>query len=80
MPISLRRAATYAAVLGVVVGVVISLSLSNYVSAAGLNLPGLAIGAIDLLLLLKCKAGVPTVLLFSAAAGLVLYGALGLPA
>ena len=66
--------------LGMVVGVVISLSLSNYVSAAGLNLPGLAIGAIDLLLLLKCKAGVPTVLLFSAAAGLVLYGALGLPA
>ena len=65
--------------LGMVVGVVISLSLSNYASAAGVNLPGLAIGAVDLFLLLKCRAGVPTVLLFSAAAGLALYGVLGLP-
>ena len=65
--------------LGMVVGVVISLSRSNYWSAAGLNLPGLAIGAVDLALLLKWKAGISTVLLFSAGAGLVLYGMLGLP-
>lgn len=66
--------------LGMVVGVVISLSMSNYWSAGGLNLPGLLIGAIDLVLLMKRKVGIPTVLLFSAAAGLVLYGMLGLPA
>ena len=66
--------------LGMVVGVILSLSVSNYWSGAGLNLTGIAIGAVDLFLLLKCKSGVPTVLLFSAAAGLVLYGALGLPA
>lgn len=66
--------------LGMVVGVVISLSMSNYWSAHGLNLPGLVIGAIDLVLLMKRKVGIPMVLLFSAAAGLVLYGMLGLPA
>ena len=65
--------------LGMVVGVILSLSGSNYWSGTGLNLTGIAIGAVDLFLLLKCKSGVPTVLLFSAAAGLVLHGALGLP-
>ena len=66
--------------LGMVVGVILSLSASNYWSGTGLNLTAIAIGAVDLFLLLKCKSGVPTVLLFSAAAGLVLYGFLGLPA
>ena len=65
--------------LGMVVGVILSLSVSNYWTGTGLNLTGIAIGAVDVFLLLKCKAGVPTVLLFSAAAGLVLYGCLGLP-
>ena len=65
--------------LGMVVGVIISLSMSNYWSGTGLNLTGIAIGILDVFLLLKCKAGVPTVLLFSSAAGLVLYGFLGLP-
>ena len=66
--------------LGMVVGVVISLSMSNYYSAPGLNLPGLAIGIVDLVLLMKRKVGIPTVLLFSAGAGLMLFGLLGLPA
>ena len=65
--------------LGMVVGVLASLSVSNYWSGSALNVTGLAIGAVDVYLLLKRKAGVPTVLLFSAAAGLVLYGVLGLP-
>ena len=66
--------------LGMVVGVVISLSMSNYWSGTGLNRTGIVIGLIDLYLLMKRKAGVATVLLFSAAAGLVMYGFLGLPA
>ena len=66
--------------LGMVVGVVISLSMSNYYSASGLNLPGLVIGIVDLVLLMKRKVGIPTVLLFSAGAGLMLFGLLGLPA
>ena len=66
--------------LGMVAGVLISLSVSNYWSGSALNLTGLVIGAVDLFLLMKRKAGIPTVLVFSAAAGLVLFGVLGLPA
>ena len=66
--------------LGMVVGVLISLSISNYWRGSALNLTGIAIGAIDLYLLIKCKVGIPKVLIFSATAGLVLFGALGLPA
>ena len=65
--------------LGMVVGVLISLSVSNYWSGSALNLTGIAIGLIDLYLLRKRKVGIPKVLVFSAAAGLVLYGVLGLP-
>ena len=66
--------------LGMVAGVLISLSVSNYWSGSALNLTGLVIGAVDLYLLMKRKAGIPSVLVFSAAAGLVLFGVLGLPA
>ena len=66
--------------LGMVAGVLISLSVSNYWRGSALNLTGLVIGAVDLYLLMKRKAGIPTVLVFSAAAGLVLFGVLGLPA
>lgn len=66
--------------LGMVVGVVLSLSVSNYWNGSAPNLTGIAIGAIDLYLLMKRGVGIPKVLIFSAAAGLVLHGALGLPA
>lgn len=66
--------------LGMVAGVLISLSVSNYWRGSALNLTGLVIGAVDLYLLMKRKAGIPSVLVFSAAAGLVLFGVLGLPA
>ena len=66
--------------LGMVVGVVLSLSVSNYWNGSALNLTGIAIGAIDLYLLMKRGVGIPKVLIFSAAAGLVLFGALRLPA
>ena len=68
------------ACFGMVVGVVISLTLSNYFPDFSANLPALVIGAEDLALLLKFKAGIPTILLFSAGMGLVLFGMLGLPA
>lgn len=68
------------ACFGMVVGVVISLTLSNYFPDFSVNLPALVIGAVDLALLLKFKAGIPTILLFSAGMGLVLFGMLGLPA
>ena len=68
------------ACLGMVLGVLISLSLSNYTTQTGLNLPAVAIGGADLVLLLKYKVSIPKVLLFSAGAGLVLFGVLGIPA
>ena len=68
------------ACFGMVVGVVISLTLSNYFPDYSVNLPALIIGAVDLILLLKYKAGIPKILLFSAGMGLVLFGLLNLPA
>lgn len=68
------------ACLGMVLGVLISLSLSNYTTQTGLNLPAVAVGGVDLVLLLKYKVSIPKVLLFSAGAGLVLFGVLGIPA
>ena len=66
--------------LGMVVGVLISLSVSNYWSGSAANLTGIVIGILDLYLLRRRKVGIPKVLVFSAAAGLVLFGVLGLPA
>ena len=65
--------------LGVVVGVLISLSISNYWSGTSLNVVSIAIGLVDVYLLQRRKLGIPTVLVFSAVAGLVLFGMLGLP-
>lgn len=67
------------ACLGMVLGVLVSLSLSNYTTQTGVNLPGIAIGVVDLVLLLKYKVSIPKILIFSAGAGLVLFGVLGIP-
>ena len=66
--------------LGMVVGVLISLSVSNYWSGSAANLTGIVIGILDLYLLRRRKVGIPKVLVFSAAAGLVLFGVPGPPA
>lgn len=66
------------ACFGMILGVVVSLSISNYSGPAGANLPALAIGAADLLLLLKFKVSIPKILLFSACFGALLFGVLGL--
>lgn len=68
------------ACFGLILGVLISLSLSNYYGGGHLNLPAVVIGLIDLVLLVKGKVSIPKVLIFSAAAGIALYGILGLPA
>lgn len=64
--------------LGLVVGVLISLFLSTFLPDSGINFPGLAIGLVDMVLLTKYKVSIPKILLLSAAAGLILFGALGL--
>lgn len=65
--------------LGMVVGVVISMSISNYWSGSALNVTSIILGLVDLYLLMKRKVSIPKVILFSAGAGLVLFGLLGLP-
>ncbi len=67
------------ACFGMILGVVVSLSLSNYSGTEGLNIPALMIGGVDLVLLLKYKVSIPKILLLSACLGLVLFGILGLP-
>ncbi|MBQ1169734.1 MAG: chromate transporter [Oscillospiraceae bacterium] len=66
------------ACLGMVLGVLVSLSLSSYFPQASLNLPAMVIGVTDLVLLMKYKVGIPKIILFSAGMGIVLFGVLGL--
>lgn len=66
------------ACLGMVLGVLISLTLSSYFPGASVNIPAMVIGAVDLVLLLKYKVGIPKIIVLSAAMGLLLFGVLGL--
>ncbi len=65
------------ACFGMVLGVVISLAMSNYTSGSGINLPAVAIGALDAVLLMKYKVSIPKILLLSALLGLLIFGVLG---
>lgn len=67
------------ACLGMVVGVLISLTLSNYFPEASVNIPAVLIGLVDLVLLVKYKVSIPKIILFSAGMGIVLFGFLGIP-
>lgn len=65
--------------IGLLAGVCVSLSLSNYAGTASpVNLPALGIGALDLFLMQKFKLGVPWIIGISAALGLLFFGVLGL--
>lgn len=66
------------ACLGMVLGVLVSLTLSSYVRDASLNAPAIAVGVVDLILLLKYRVSIPRVILISAGMGLVLFGFLGM--
>ena len=66
------------ACLGMVLGVLVSLSLSTFVGETGLKLPSIAIAVADLFLLLKYKASIPKILVFSAGMGIVMFGVFGL--
>lgn len=65
------------ACLGMVLGVLVSLTLSNYAGDTGLNYPAIIIGVIDLVLLLKYKVSIPKIILISAGMGLVIFGLMG---
>jgi len=58
--------------LGLIAGVLLSLAMTNYVSAGAVSLPAVFIGGLGLFLLVKCKVSIPKVILLSAALGLLL--------
>ena len=68
------------ACLGLVLGLILSQSLENYVYEGAPHYTAIALGLADLLLLMKYKLSVPKILLFSAAMGVFFHGVLGLPA
>lgn len=65
------------ACFGMILGVVVSLSISNYSAAAGVNLPALVIGVTDLVLLTKFKVSIPKILILSAGLGVLIFGVFG---
>ncbi len=65
------------ACFGMVLGVAVDLAMSNFFPGGSVNFGALFIGSVDMFLLMKYKLGIPKVLLFSACAGLVLFGFLG---
>lgn len=64
------------ACLGMLLGLLCSLLVSNYFPEGKANLPAMFISGVDLLLLLKWKMGIPKIILISAAMGLVMFGLL----
>ena len=67
------------ACVGMVAGIIIDLMLANYTDGnLKIHWPSLALGGIDLILLLKFRISIPKVILFSALAGIILFGFLGL--
>ncbi len=65
------------ACVGMVAGVIVDLALVNYFEASKIHIPSVILGVTDLILLLKFKISIPLVILFSAAAGIILFGILG---
>lgn len=66
------------ACVGLIVGAIITLSQSNYLAGSSVNLPAIAIAALDLYLLIGRKWSIPKVISISAALGLLFFGVLKL--
>lgn len=66
------------ACVGMVAGVIVDLVLVNYVEAGNIHVPSVILGITDLILLLKFHVSIPKVLMLSAAAGIILFGVMGL--
>lgn len=60
--------------VGMIFGVILSLSFENYVPALSVSWPSIAIGVLDLILLVRCKISIPLVIIISAGLGIVLFG------
>ena len=66
------------ACIGLIFGVALSLSLTNYQVDGQVNIPYILLGLADVFLLLKAKWSVPAVIGSNALAGILLFGILGL--
>ena len=66
------------ACIGMILGVCLSLSMTNYFPGGSLSLPCVVLGVLDLYLLLRRKIGIPKVICINALAGFVLFGVIGL--
>ena len=62
------------ACVGMVAGVMVSLSGTNYMENSALNLPSIGIGVLALVLLLKFKVSIPKVIGLCALLGLICFG------
>ena len=62
------------ACVGMVAGVMVSLSMTNYVEDDAVSLPGVGIGVVELILMLKFKVSIPKVIGLSALLGLICFG------
>ncbi len=67
------------ACLGMILGMAVSMTISNYFPNGVMSPVAMGIGTMDLLLLLKYRWTIPKTILLSAAAGLLLHGVLGIP-
>ncbi len=63
------------ACLGMIVGMCITMCISNYASVSTvIDIPAVLLGIFDAVLLIKFKLSIPKVIVISAAIGLVLWG------
>ena len=62
------------ACVGMIAGVTLSLGITNYATDNFVDLPLVAIGLLDLVLMLRWRVSVPKVIVLSAALGLLCFG------
>ena len=62
--------------LGMVLGVLLSIIKSTYITENSVNVWSVVIGLVDIILLWKFKISIPKIILFSAGMGAVLFGVL----
>ena len=67
------------ACLGMVPGVIVSLTRSTYLRQETPHFAAIGIGLLDLVLVGKYKVSIPIVILLSAGLGILLFGMIGLP-
>ena len=67
------------ACLGMVLGVIVSLTRSTYLRQGTSHFAAIGIGLLDLVLVVKYKVSIPIVILLSAGLGILVFGMIGLP-